>query len=233
MTRQRQSSRGRFAVLLALLCVLGGAAQAAEYLQRLSILFYASFDIAGAPNGTISAEIGQFNPSLPPPTFTVVPGGNGKQLLISDSGTQTASELDGIFKKAFDGAVLIATYGFQALQYDSGLVVQLEDSTDQGILDCNWDGGTVKVNGAQTGIQYDAMSTYDVTTRLTKPSVGPWAWTLELRENGVLTGVASGVVTPAGPMSIKSINLIRAAGEPAGTFYVDEMKVSSLDMLPY
>src|SRR5262245_61118239 len=116
MTRQRPFPRRRFAVLLALLCLVGGAAQAAEYLQRLTTLFYASFDIAGAPSGTISAEIGQFNPSLPPPTFTVVPGGNGKQLLISDSGTQTATELDGIFKKTFDGAVLIATYRFQALQ---------------------------------------------------------------------------------------------------------------------
>jgi hypothetical protein len=233
MIRQRLLSRGRLAVLAVVLGLLCSAAGAAEYMQRLTVLFYASFDIASAPSGTISAEIGQFNPSTPPPTFTLVPASSGNQLLVSDGGTQVETELHGLFKKTFDGTVLIATYRFQALQYDSGLVVQLEDSSDQGILDCNWDGGTVTVNGAQTGLHYDALSAYDVSTRLTKPPVGPVAWTLELRENGVLTGVAAGLLAPSAPLTIKSINVIRPAGEPAGTFFVDEMKVTALDVLPY
>jgi len=233
MIRQRHFSRGRIAVLLSLLCLLCGAAQAAEYLQRLTVLFYASFDIVIPPSTTISAEVGQFNPSMPPSSFTVVPGGNGNQLLISDGGTQTETTLHGQFKKAFDGTVLIATYRFQALQYDSGLVVQLEDSSDQGILDCGWDGGNIKVNGALTGIHYDHNTVYDVTTRLVKAPAGAMTWTLEVRENGVLTGIATGLLTLPGPFTIKCIDLIRPAGESAGTFYVDEMKVTSLDMLPY
>src|SRR5262249_6485688 len=130
--------------------------------------------------------------------------------------------------------VLIATYRMQALQYDSGLVVQLEDSTESGILDCTWDGGTVTVNGAATGIHFDANTTYDVTTRITKMPLGaPATWQLELRENGVLPGLATGLLPAGTSLQVKSINLIRPAGEPAGTFFVDEMKVSSLDMLPY
>ena len=61
---------------------------------------------------------------------------------------------------------------------------------------------------------------------------------LQFPGGGQSAGRATGTVHAAswsfvGPLSVKAINLVRPAGEPAGTFYVDELKVTALDMFPY
>ncbi len=214
------------ALLLAVLCLAGPVT---ALVQRLTVHFFATFDMPSAPSNSISAEIGQFNPATPAPTFSVTQVGGQSKLKVSDAGTAADVDLKGIFLTTFTGLHLSVTHTIQPMQLDSSIIFQLEDSSDQGILDCTWGGGGVSVNGAAP-LPFQAGVVYDVTMRIDSSPVTGTTWTLEIRDGGLLKGLSSGLLTPSQALSIKALDIIRPAGQPGGTFFVDQIKVVSYDL---
>jgi hypothetical protein len=224
LLRQKASRR-----LLAWLAVLGMAFPAAAYLQRVTILFQASFDVSSSPgSGALPAEVGQFGVVSEPAEFSLATGSEGGELKIDDSGTAGAAILDAHFKKPFKGEELTLEWTVEAMQTDAKLIVSAQDAGDTGLIDCTTDGdGTVDVDGQDTGYTYEADKSYRMSLTLKSPLAGTGTWTLTIQTEGKPTFQATGPFVVQGDFTAKALRIARPANDVPGEFLIDDILVST------
>ncbi|HYN63673.1 MAG TPA: hypothetical protein VES36_03635, partial [Candidatus Limnocylindrales bacterium] len=197
---------------------------------RQTIHFLASFDLSGSPGGSLQAEVGQISVIAPPTEFIVVPAdGGGGQLKIHDSGTQVQATLLGTFKTVFKGSKLDTSWSMRASQADSPFVVRLVDDSDSGMIDASFGGNGTIVVGGQEMMPYVAGTTYHFALMVAEPIIGPatWAVLVTAEGPGAPVGTALGLLPSTGPLTVKSVHLIRPAGASSGQFFVDDLKAVS------
>jgi hypothetical protein len=224
MTRSFLSRRA-----VALLAVLALALPATAYLQRLTVYFSASFDAAGAPNGPLTAEVGQFGTLMMPSAFSVIAGPGGGQLKIEDAGTASAAVLEAQFKKLFKGGELELAWTLQAEQCDTPLVVSAHDASDTGLIDCTMgDDGSVLVEGHDTGFVYESGVSYEMRLLLASPLMGLPTWTLSIASAGQPLFEAKGPLSVPPLFAAKTMKLTRPAGVAGGVFLVDDLRATTM-----
>jgi hypothetical protein len=201
------------------------AAPVAAWFVRPTIFFSASFDISGAPGSSLpQAEVGQFEVPTPPEVFQVVTSPTqGGELKISDQGTLVEELLAGQFKKQFVGQELFFGLEIKALQTTTDLVVNLLDDSDSGMIDVSFGGdGMIRIGGKPVA-PYVAGTVYDIGMNLHDPIAGAEFWTATVTTSAGSLWTQSGPLLLTGPLTVRSVEIVRPAGSSAGEFRVDDM----------
>ena len=222
------SSRIRARLLAAAACALLLAVPATAMYVRLTVHFAASFDVTGAPGGSLQADVGQITVVAPPTEFVVVPTSGGGLLKVFDSGTVMPATLVGTFKTQFKGQQLDATWSMGASQANSQFDVRFVDDSDSGMIDVGFGGnGTIVVDG-ESIMPYTPGTDYEVELSMYTPLFGQATWSVHVTSaDGLASATATGVLPVSQPVGVKTLVLERPAGALAGEFHIDDIKVVS------
>ncbi len=242
MTPSPRRPAPRFALLIAIVCLVSPLAALGA---RFVFHFAADFDIVLGREDDGSAldpQVGSIGFSSGESMFEVVvdAAGNGV-LVVSDSGQVGEGVLVATLDPPFKGTEVRLRATITPETQDATFLLRAEDVDDGTMIDVDWDGVGLGVNGFVSGsggggaddapggtvLPYQAGVAYEMTVTLRFPFVGTAMFELELdSENGhqETSGVLHGI---DGDFQLDRLLLVRPADSVPGVFVIDNLIVDS------
>jgi len=246
MNLSPRTPASRLVLLIAVLCLVSPLA---AWSSRFVIHFAADFDIVPGREDSSDAldpKVGSIGFDGGESMFETVLDGSGEGVLVvSDNGLVGEGRLVATLDPAYHGSEVRIRASITPQTLDSTFIVRAEDADDGTMIDIDWSGTGLGVNGNIPGgggggsadddpgatlLPYEVGVAYDMVVTLRFPFIGPATYELELdsanghsESSGTLDGIDA-------EFELDRLLLVRPADAGPGVFVVDDVIVDSTEL---